>query len=229
MSFTVFTDGTLADANEVMDNFYWICNGDRLPRGGAGLDPTNGAYDIGSSVYYWSTVYCDALDYSGTLTSDTMWLLLSDLVMTTGSIRLEVSGLNGDLEDLYKISYIGADTLLVIFNGDSSAAYQWTVRSYAQDFWKQETQNDSNYFQMSGWLVAPIHSELTIIPDSGYAKQVIYEWESGNNVSLIADDYQFGIGTVNANITGTLTSIVFYSAATITADYSIKIFRAKNV
>ena len=231
MAFTIFTDSTTADANQVMANFTHIAKGDRLPRGGTSLDATTSTYNLGSSTYYWSTVFCDTLDYSGTLTTNKMWMLLADVMLTAGSTRVEISGLNGDMEGAYKIVYVGYDNMKFILNNVSSASYAYSFKQYGNTLWDfiptQET--SSTYFSLTPSPLSPIKAEIFISPDSGYTKTVRWEVQNGNSVNVLSDDYYFVAGVCNANITGTLTSITFYLNFADTANCTLKVYRAKNV
>lgn len=91
MPFTVFVESTTAYANEVMDNFYTIAQGDRLPRGGANLDPTTGAYNIGSASYYWDEVYCKTVDISN---SNKLETLVSRQILSAAAQSVEFLGLD---------------------------------------------------------------------------------------------------------------------------------------
>lgn len=231
MAFTVFTDATLADANEIMENFYWIAKDTRLPRGGTNLDPTNGAYDIGSATYPWETVFCSTLDYSGTLSSDNMWLLVSDITLSTSTDRVEFTGLNGAIDDIYRIIISGKTEFLYYYlnlNGASSVSYSY--RSYSTDYnsfgFVDSSGGDSN-IRLNGYGPES-HVDILIIPDAGYGKTVKAEYQNNNAISSGVGEFYHGMLGAYANLTATLTSIQI-SSTTITASTNIKLFRAKNV
>lgn len=61
MAWTVLTNSTTADADEVMDNYYYIRQGDLMPLGGANMTSTDAAYDLGSSTYAWDNGHIETL------------------------------------------------------------------------------------------------------------------------------------------------------------------------
>jgi hypothetical protein len=100
MSFTTFTDSTTAYANELMDNFYHIGQGDRLPMSGTALTlaGTQSALDIGSSAASWKNLYANNLYVTMSLTTSdrSMWTLVANAVAVTTATSISITGLNGD-------------------------------------------------------------------------------------------------------------------------------------
>jgi hypothetical protein len=134
MPFTVFTESTTAYANEVMDNFYTIAQGDRLPRGGANLDPTTGVYNIGSASYYWDEVFCQSIDLSN---SNKLETLISRQILSAAAQSVEFTGLAGDTNYELKLKYhnmAGASTgIYLLVNGVTAASFGMT--RYTVDGW----------------------------------------------------------------------------------------------
>ena len=61
--FYVFQTNTVAYANQLMDNFYYL-GGDRMPyteTAAGSLTAVDATYDLGSATYRWDDVYCDNL------------------------------------------------------------------------------------------------------------------------------------------------------------------------
>ena len=69
MSFYIFNKYDFISSIEMNANFRWIADGSYLPRGGDGLKPTDGVYDIGSASDIWDTLYCSELNFDTTITS----------------------------------------------------------------------------------------------------------------------------------------------------------------
>lgn len=61
MTWVTLVDGTTADADEVMNNFYHVAQGDVLPRGGSTFAATSGTYDLGSTSYMWRRLYANEI------------------------------------------------------------------------------------------------------------------------------------------------------------------------
>lgn len=134
MSFYIFTSGTTAYANEVMDNFYHVADGDRLPLGGQSLTSTDSAYDIGSSSTTWSnafinTINCTNLEITGSVTSTKTWNIMAYSELDDTATAIEFTGLSGDIDKEYFIQMNVYPTesittyTYVIFNGDSATNY----------------------------------------------------------------------------------------------------------
>lgn len=126
--FTVFHNSTTAYADEVMDNFYHIFDGDRLPRSGDALAPTNNVYDIGSSTYKWNQLHCGNIDVNSISSANkTIWKYLYSVIVSAPAQSIEITGLNGDNERDYLLEFHLVDntttSISLIFNGDSAASY----------------------------------------------------------------------------------------------------------
>jgi hypothetical protein len=130
MAFTVFTNSTTAVASEVNDNFYFVAQGNRLPRTGNSLTETTGVYDVGSATYKWNTLFtnslsCANLNISGSITSEYMLgpeYLYEEL--SCASSRIEITGLNGESCDAYEV-YVNISAYKPLYiwpNGDSNVA-----------------------------------------------------------------------------------------------------------
>lgn len=222
MSFTVFNNGAgeTGSALDVMNNFYHIFDGDRLPRGGASMNPTNGVYDIGSSTYKWNQLHCVNLDFNTiSTTNKIVWKQLQYLAVSVASSSVEITGLNGDNERQYmlEVHLVNATTasLYMIFNGDSSASYgvQYNggtvgaASSAARDTGTSITicrpcKNDTTTsIYASTWA--------TINAPSGYPKSI---FKSEINSYRATNIYRMFVEAWVWTGTGTITSIKFISS-----------------
>jgi len=132
MPFTIFTnDPTMtAFANEAMNNWYWIADGTRLPRGGASLEPTDSVFDIGSSTHKFKNLYANNLTIDTAITSTSLILKNAQMTFSTGttSSRFIIEGLNGDNANYLfagVFSFNGTATMHMHFNEDSATNYSY--------------------------------------------------------------------------------------------------------
>jgi hypothetical protein len=130
MPFTIFTNSTTAFANEVMDNFYHIADGDRLPRGAGSMTAIDSTYNLGSSANKWKNLYANNLNLYGDIDSTTLLTKVAQVTFSTNtsSSDFTISGLNGDNADLYfsaHISINGTDTVYMYFNNDTGTNYSF--------------------------------------------------------------------------------------------------------
>lgn len=68
MGFITFTASTTAYAEQVMDNFYFIYQGDRLPKN-SNFSLTADTYNIGSSSQRWRKVYANLIEFTAITTT----------------------------------------------------------------------------------------------------------------------------------------------------------------
>ena len=221
MAFTTFVSGTAADADEVMANFYHIAQGDRLPRGGTSLDPTNSVYNIGATATTWAGLHCVNFDctnieITGSITSDSVkHVLISSTVTNTSSI--EITGLQGDSEKEYfvELDFTFVNTLItvtmnLIFNQDSSASYGFNGPSISS------TDASSIYFfDHFSTSFPPFHCTFDIMAKSGYPRMMLIH-SSRSPATTFMGRYT---GVWN-NTSDELTSIKFIASSTLA---SIKI------
>ena len=135
MPFDTFVSGTTAYATEVMENFYWVGRGTRLPYGGASLEATTAVYNLGTTTARWNNVYCHNIDISGTITSTTEIQGKIAGYLASGAVsRVEITGLNGNDVNSWQIfCFWYSDTVTTYkmhINGDSSAAYAFRETHY---------------------------------------------------------------------------------------------------
>jgi len=127
MSFYIFTAGSIADADQFMDNLYHTRQGDILPRGGQSLTATDAVYDIGSEDFKWDDVFCNNLYVSGSISTNdgTLWGLVGETIITTTSSSIEFTGLNANYYrmEIYYTDINTASSLRMYINGDSASNY----------------------------------------------------------------------------------------------------------
>jgi len=126
MAFTIFTSGTVAYANEVMDNFYHISDGDRMPRGGVSLTSADSTYDIGSAAFKWNNIYCNTLDLAGIVVGD-IWQLQTEVTLSSTATSVEMTVSGDDYDNMIVLCHFihatSTAVIRMIFNGDSSSSY----------------------------------------------------------------------------------------------------------
>ena len=118
-----------ADSSDMNDNFSELAAGSITPRSSAGASfvATNSVYDLGTTTARYRTVYCKNFDELS-VTSYSLWKLLSSTEIGSSSASIEFTGLNGDLYDTYMmiskcIVDNGSANILVTFNQDSATNY----------------------------------------------------------------------------------------------------------
>jgi len=213
MAFTHFTNGTLANADEVNNNFYYIAQGDRLPIATATMGYTDGAFNIGATATTWANlyadnIYCTNLNITGSVSSSSVRNILMSLSESAGT-SFEFTGLQGDTEKEYylycgfKCAASGA-TLSINFNGISGTSY---------------------YHQYNGGIQSGV-SSCTLIVNSGSQTASIFcniYANSGNNRLILANmssPTPWGIYMYNAfmlaNTSDEITSLKITTSNTIT-------------
>ena len=218
MPFTIFQNSTTAYANEVIDNFYFIAQGNRLPRGGANLEETNSVFDLGSSNYYWKQVHCNTFNINQTVSSSNLFNKILNQEDTSTS-RIEITGLNGDNNNLI-ISIYGVPATVTSYinlhlNGNSTTVnhhsrthflYSAKAATYtaadSDGFLIMEAETTSSYF-FYGILFSKtgcdriMNSRSTII-------------QTQNTITTMR--FYSGLGShVFSNTTDTITSFVIES------------------
>lgn len=107
MAWITLTNGELADANDINNNFDMLSAGDMLPRSSIGVnfDVTNSAYDLGSSSYRWNNIYVNnAVNINSVSSlSNTIWILEAEVTLSVTTSLVEFTGLNGDTDTSYYV------------------------------------------------------------------------------------------------------------------------------
>jgi hypothetical protein len=119
--FTIFQNSTTAYANQVNDNFYHFADGNLIPRGGVSLTATDSVYDLGSSTYRWKTTYINSVNLVNDL--HPAMNLISEVTLTVTSSVIDITGLNGEADEIYEIIFNGigyaTETAYMFPNADS--------------------------------------------------------------------------------------------------------------
>ena len=135
MSFYSFTSTAYADADQLMENFLHVYQGNRLPMSATAsgtLTASDGNLDLGSSTYRWRNLYCNNIIVaSSTITAPYMWTLKGEVTLSSTAASIEFAGLNGDNAEEYMLSivytYTPTATAInytgIYYNGDSATNY----------------------------------------------------------------------------------------------------------
>mgnify|MGYP007100098165 CR=1 FL=1 len=227
MSYYVFTSTSLGNADEVMENFLHIYNGDRLPytaTASGTITATDNTVDLGSSVARWRTLYCgNIITTLGAITAPYMWILKTQVVLSSTASSIEFTGLNGDNADYMQISisspqsYTAGTYYLGYLNNDSATNY-YNLRIIFQGT------TDSVEGSATAWLMQQSLGDglgtLMLATKTGKQRTCFY--------SLISHP-QAKIGSSSwSNTSSTITSFKLVAAGTTTAIFrtgtSIKIW-----
>jgi hypothetical protein len=106
MSYYIFTSGTNANAEQVMDTFRAVWQGDRLPfitNGSGTLTANDGVYSLGQSTAAWYNVIAQKIicseitgtAYAGTITANCNLTIKSEITLTATASSIEISGIKG--------------------------------------------------------------------------------------------------------------------------------------
>ena len=130
MPFTIFQNSTTAFANEVVNNFYHIADGDRLPREAGSMTAVDLTYNIGSISNRFKNLYANNLYVNSDITSTSFLKKISETTFSTGTVSSDflISGLNGDNYDYIfsmHISISVTDTVYMYFNNDTGTNYSY--------------------------------------------------------------------------------------------------------
>lgn len=222
MSFTIFTAGTKINPDEVTDNFYHIGQGNFLPRGGASLEPTTSVYDLGSSVYKFDTVHVETIHARQTQTFE----LIAEINLSTTASQIEITGLNGDTNEIYQIqfNYIQASDNLPVYmspNGDTTTSYSHLINQV-------ETSSTTRYVITRGFLVNNGNITTTAGINNYFSMNLIAQtgrMRSGvANMNRTQDKQSYEVSAyfyqaVWKDTTNTITSLLFHMYTT-TANFA---------
>lgn len=101
MPFIALTNGSTISADDFRNNYEYIGVGNRLPYGGASLDPTGSVYDLGSDIYKWNNAHIRTINLSGEI--DRVMNLISEVNVTATAAAITISGLNSSTDKYYEI------------------------------------------------------------------------------------------------------------------------------
>lgn len=139
MAFTYFVNSTTADAMQMMNNYYYIADGDQMPltQSAAGtVASSHNTCNLGASTTVYKSVYCSNLNiYASTASADkSIWKLIYHYKGDNTSLSsLEITGLDGDSSRVYFLEYndYSAPSITsLIFNGDSASNYGFQEIKY---------------------------------------------------------------------------------------------------
>jgi hypothetical protein len=142
MSFTICKSGYTISSTDIMNNFYHVGQGNFLPMGGSSLDNTSGVYNIGDAFHIWKNSF-----FSGSITTENFSLfntsgmsnfmdLIYALYASATASRIEITGLNGDTANIYKLmcKFVNNTTTISLFvNGVSSTANYYRDCNFYHD------------------------------------------------------------------------------------------------
>jgi len=127
--FNIFEKYKTITAEQMNENFTFTASEDLFPRSGVSLSLSSlETFDLGNSDFRWNNVYCNNLDFSSMTNS---WVLVSQYSLDSATGSIEITGLDGDTDEVYRIFiytyhaslYGGNHAYIVSFNGVSSGAY----------------------------------------------------------------------------------------------------------
>lgn len=133
MSYKIFSSSLTAYAEEVMDDYYWVGQGDRLPMSDSDMSLTSDkSLNIGSATHVWKKLYSENLYVDSSITSNIIIRHIASVNLSASALSIEFTGLTGNDKD-YAISIytmaqntasaVGTLSVDLIFNGDSASNY----------------------------------------------------------------------------------------------------------
>jgi len=127
MAFRELFNSQTVDAADMNANFQFIRAGSTLPRDGTLLTTTDSALDLGGTSVRWDTVHGNVFDLDASITTANrdLWVLVDEVVLSVGSLKIDFTGLNGDdLETMMVLANGPMDdtggTLHITFNNDTA-------------------------------------------------------------------------------------------------------------
>lgn len=103
MAYTLFEKGHTVSAVDFDNNYKWVGQGHLLPKGGAFLEETTGAYDLGSDTYRWNNVHVQNLEIQSGGEVQHCMNLIAEATLTSTATSIEFTGLNGETDEIYEI------------------------------------------------------------------------------------------------------------------------------
>jgi hypothetical protein len=214
MSFSVFSV-TTDDVEKVMDNFYWIYSGDRLPysaTAAGSLAVSDNTIDLGSSAARWRNIHANTtIVNSGTMTAPYLWSLKTSVTLSATASAIEFSGLNGDEYEPMLIRFYfptgtsTSDYHHIYLNNDSATSYMhYQVLWVAGSAGPQVNTFTSMRYGPSAW---PSFFEFLLYSKTGKERISHFEGISGSTASISIRGYD--VWYVWNNTVNTLTSIKF--------------------
>ena len=210
MPFTIVYKDQTISADDFNANFVYIGQGNLFPLGGNSLDPTNATYNLGSDSYRWNNVHVQTINLSGEI-QRTM-NLISEVNLTATTAAIDITGLNGETDELYEIIVNGVGyatcTVFLFPNSDS------TTNNYGL----QQVYGDNNLVVASrslSYTSIYVFSFLysTITAKYGKSKLLIY---ANNTIKMILSNYNDVIGNVYIHYCRCLNQ-VWNNSATLTS------------
>lgn len=138
-TYTKIIKGLQGDADTINDNFRWIGEGNKLPKGGQTLDPTTGVYDLGSTVYNWKDVHVNSISVNNV--DYKSWRRVAQVNITSPALRIDFTGLDGDTDVEYMLIWrmvhngegLATGTVHMEINGDNSATAYGSQMMYQEN------------------------------------------------------------------------------------------------
>lgn len=224
MAFTIFQKDYYIDASEMSDNFFHIAQGDLLPRGGTSLTPTTGVNDLGSEDYYWRELFVNsATGDIGCIRS------LTDVEVTAGTVRVEITGLNGDDYEEFVImhnmlwDYWDTKSSITLHpNGESGASHIYKFvenRNGVTIIWHTTTADGLRlcYFN---YLGTSSFGKTVLKTKTG--EERLLHGTHGSGAALPQHSQE--IFSVWSNTSSTITSLVFIMHTSSSYSYKVRVY-----
>jgi len=114
--YSITANNTVPYPDEINDDFYHCAQGTVYPMDGNYLSYTTGSVNIGNSTTVWKTIYANNItNTSINYTVGQTWKIAAEFIFTSTTGRVEISGLNGDVDTDYKI--------FVYMNNNANSTY----------------------------------------------------------------------------------------------------------
>jgi len=250
MAFSIFQTYSTTTATGINDNFLWIGDGNLLPAGSTTLtkntSTVHNIYDLGSSAYRWNEIHIQNayLQLGGTDPTTTFantWNLICRIELpggiSTPANRIEITGLNGDTDELYHIifkrkMFSATNTYLyndIYINGDSGANYGYQEIRGSMNSASSMHINSNTYNYFGDITGSSLFNFIT------YNKTGKTRLWLGNRMNDIAPSVSYWVDIMNYkrvgffwnNINDTITSLVFISNNNLLTETSIEIWTLK--
>jgi hypothetical protein len=187
MSFTIFKKDNYIVATEIMDNFYYIGQGHLLPYDGTSLTAIDSTYDLGEDDTRWNYIIADELNINKGGECDRSFTLYGEVEITTTTVSLEISGLSGDTDEIYFLTFHH------LMDPTTSSKFQNIYMFFNND-------SVSNYY--TGYYIRGFSTALaTTFSNTGFIRVFDFATSLGQSGSIGASLYINGFITCNSSFT----------------------------
>lgn len=191
MTYYPFSEGSLAQSEQMMRNYYHIADGVQYPfsvSANNGFTLASATYDIGASTTVFQDVHTVNLHlYDSVASADkSLWYLVAESTLSDTATAITfslTSGIDGDSCEVYRIFCKFAaitGTMRMIINGDSAANYGWQYMRGISSASDAARATGQNYIEVGSCLAV-----TTGVVKISYSEVLLYAKTGNERLALI--------------------------------------------